>query len=110
LEYVDKNREKILADYPEFAAFKGEFAIGDQLMNEFFDYVKTEDPEFEIDKKALKTSEKLLKLRMKAKIAQDLWGYAEFYEIYNETNEILQRAIEIIESDEYKESGISSIE
>lgn len=110
LEYVDMNREKILADYPEFTAFKSDFSISDQFIGEFFNYVKTEDPEFEVDKKALKTSEKLLKLRMKAKIAQDLWGYAEFYEIYNETNEILQRAIEIIESDEYKESGISSIE
>ena len=42
-------------------------------------------------------------------LAQNIWGYAEFYEIYNDSNEILQRAIQIIESDEYTKANLSQI-
>jgi hypothetical protein len=39
-------------------------------------------------------------------VAQDLWGTTEFYQIYNETNEILQSAIKTIESSTYDEMGL----
>ena len=38
---------------------------------------------------------------MKAVIAQDIWGYNEFYQIYNDTNEIVMKAVEIIQKGEY---------
>jgi carboxyl-terminal processing protease len=40
---------------------------------------------------------------MKAVLAQDIWGYNEFYQIYNESNEILQRAVQVLENNEYAE-------
>ena len=42
-------------------------------------------------------------------LAQDIWGYSEFYQIYNDSNEILQKAIEIIESSEYEKANLSQI-
>ena len=42
-------------------------------------------------------------------LAQDIWGYSEFYQIYNDSNEILQKAIEIIESGEYAKANLSQI-
>jgi carboxyl-terminal processing protease len=56
-----------------------------------------------------KTSEKLIKLRMKAVLAQDIWGYNEFYQVYNDTNEILQRAIKAIEEKEYEKVKLEQI-
>lgn len=109
LEYVDKNRETILEKYPQFADFKQNFTLDKSFMDAFFDYVKEQDAELEFNKEEYKTSESLLKLRLKASLANDLWGFQQFYEIYNESNEILQKAIEIIESDKYEQYGLSEI-
>lgn len=40
-------------------------------------------------------------------LAQNLWGYSEFYQIYNDSNEILQKAIEILESNTYDKADLS---
>jgi carboxyl-terminal processing protease len=53
------------------------------------------------DQKGYSTSEKLLKLRLKAVLAQDLWSTNEMFQIYNETNEILQEAIEVLQTKQY---------
>jgi hypothetical protein len=46
-------------------------------------------------------------LRFKSILAQDLWGYNEFYQIYNESDEILQRAVKAIESNEYGKANLA---
>jgi hypothetical protein len=38
---------------------------------------------------------------LKSLIAQDLWGVNEMFQVYNESNEILQRAVEILKNKEY---------
>ena len=68
---------------------------------------KSEDEEFEYNEEDYNTSKELIKLRIKASLANNLWGVSEFYEIYNAKNEILQTAIEIIESDKYKEANLA---
>jgi carboxyl-terminal processing protease len=109
LVYVDKERTDLIESFPDFKSYQAGFEVDDKFMKSFFEYVEKEDEEFEMDKEQYATSEKLLKLRIKAKIAQDIWGYDEFFQIYNQSNEILQRALEVIESDEYKKAGISSL-
>lgn len=109
LEYVDNNRDDLLAEYTDFASFRDNFELNDKFMKEFFDFVEKEDEEFEMNKEEYAVSERLLKLRIKAKLAQDIWGYSEFYQIYNESNEILQKAVKVIESDEYRNAGLSML-
>lgn len=109
LSYVDENRDEILAEHPNFSSFRDNFEVDDKLMKKMFKYAKEEDKEFEVVEDEYAISERLMKLRLKAKIAQDVWGYSEFYQIYNNSNEILQKAIEVIESDEYDKAGLSSL-
>lgn len=99
--YVDKNRNDLLAQYTNFDDFLNNYIVEDQFIDDIIASVKETDEEFEINEEEKTTSLELLKLRVKAKIAQDLWGYEEFYQVYNEKNEILQKAIEVIESDLY---------
>jgi carboxyl-terminal processing protease len=106
LEYVDKNRDAIFAKYATFDEFKKNFTIDKKFMDEFLAYVEKEDKELKFNEEQFKTSEGLLKLRMKAVLAQDLWGYSEFYQIYNDSNEILQRAIEVIQKGEYEKTNL----
>lgn len=107
LTYSDDHREEILSTYANFQDFKSNFTVDQALMDELLEYTKSEDEEFELDEEELKVSENLLKLRLKASIANNIWGYSEFCQIYNDSNEILQAAIEIIESDKYNEAGLA---
>lgn len=109
LTYVNENRASLEKKYPKFSDFKSKFEVDKAFMDDFFKYISNEDPELEFNEEDYKTSEKLLKLQLKAMLAQNIWGYAEFYEIYNDSNEILQRAIQIIESDEYTKANLSQI-
>jgi hypothetical protein len=43
----------------------------------------------------------LIKLRLKSNIASDMFGTNEMFQIYNDSNEILQRALEILKNKEY---------
>lgn len=106
LTYVDKNREKLLEKYDDFEKFKKDFTCDKKFMDEFFAYVKKEQSDLAFNEKDYKASEELIKLRLKAMVAQDLWGPTEFYKIYNATNEILQAAIKAIESSKYQEANL----
>ena len=99
--YVNNQRATLKAQYPSFDAFKRSFNCDQAFMDAFFAYVQKEDPELKFDEAGYKTSEHLIKLRLKSIIAQDLWGANEMFQIYNESNEILQRAIEILNTKEY---------
>ncbi len=109
LTYVNEHRAELLKAHPEFPSFKANFEIDKKFMDDFFDYVEAEDPELEFNAEEYAISEKLIKLRFKAMLAQDIWGYSEFYQIYNDANEILQKAIDIIESKEYDKANLSQI-
>lgn len=106
LNYVDENRKQLTKDYPTFKDFKDKFEIDQEIIDELLAQIKKDDPELEFNKKEYKISEHLLKLRIKAMMAQNIWGYSEFYQVYNDSNEILQKAIEIIESKTYEEVNL----
>jgi len=106
LSYVDKIRDQIFQRHPDFESFRREFVCDEKFMNEFFDFVNKEQEDLKFDQEQYRISEKLIKLRLKAMLAQDLWGATEFYQIYNETNEILQAAIRSIEGPDYDHAGL----
>ena len=100
-KYVNEQRTSLKEKYPTFEVFKSNFQCDQAFMDAFFDYVKKEDPALIFNEKDYKTSEHLIKLRLKSSIASDMWGTNEMFQIYNESNEILQRAIQILNSNEY---------
>ena len=107
LEYVDKHRDELLVQYPTFDSYLKGFTIDKKLMDEFFKFVEKEDKELKFNEEQYKSSENLLKLRMKAILAQDIWGYNEFYQVYNQSNEIVLRAVKAIETGEYEKANLS---
>ncbi len=44
----------------------------------------------------------LIKTQLKALIARDLWDMNEYFQVMNTTNESIQKALEILNSDEYQ--------
>src|SRR5690606_11756800 len=89
LSYLDKNRTQITKKFGNFDAFKTNFVVDDAYVDEYISYAKSENEELELKEEEMKISEPLLKLRMKAVLAQNLFGISEFYEINNADNESL---------------------
>ncbi len=101
LEWIDKQRAELLKMYPTIDQFKKRFEVDNELIDALNDYVQIADKEFKLNKEQMEISKRLISLRLKATIAQNVWGYGEFFQVYNETNEIVQRAVEIINKSEY---------
>ena len=61
--------------YPEFSSFKKDFIVDEKFIEQLAKYAEKEDPTLTFNKEDYKESEKILKLRIKAILAQNLWGY-----------------------------------
>lgn len=107
LTYVDQNRASITQKHPTFKDFKKDFVIDDEYMNQYLEYTRAENSEIELKEDEMKLSDKLLKVRLKAVLAQNLYGISEFYEINNEDNEALIRALKALNSNEYSKAGLA---
>jgi carboxyl-terminal processing protease len=106
LTYVNKNREKFKANYPTFETYVAKFNCDQAFMDEFFQYIAKEHPTLKLEEKEYPESEKLVKLFLKAMVAQDYWGNTEFYKIYNERNAILQAALKTLKNGSYEKAGL----
>ena len=100
-KYVNENRTTLMKSYPSIKEFKANFVCDAAFMDSFFAYVAQEDSTLKFNEDEYRRSENLIKLRLKSVIAQDLWGTNEMFQIYNDTNEILQEAIQQIQSKNY---------
>lgn len=101
-KYVNANRKDLLQKYPTIKEFKAGFNCDETFMKAFFDFVAQEDSTLLFKEGDYKRSERLLKLRLKSVLAQDLWGANEMFQVYNDTNEILQEAIQVLQSKSYQ--------
>ncbi|MBL4704297.1 MAG: S41 family peptidase, partial [Flavobacteriales bacterium] len=105
LDYIDKNRSKLKQTYPEFSIFKRDFNP-DNLTKDLISYAKKEGLEF--NKEEYTRSERVIKTRIKAMVAQNLWSYAKFYEIINNLNNSYKKAIEILEDGSYEKVNLAA--
>lgn len=103
LQYANENRSELNGKYPNFDSFDKNFEVDKKYMNEFLEYVKKEQPDLVLDKKQFSESEDLMKLRLKAILAQDLWSVEELYRIYNKKSKVISEALNIIESEKYNQ-------
>lgn len=93
--YVEKNRKAILETYPVFQNFKSYFLISEDILNDMVNYVFNDDikkndylNEFE--------ENNFIKNQIKALIADDIWGSTEYYQIINEYDPNIIKAVEVI--------------
>jgi carboxyl-terminal processing protease len=96
-EYVDKHRQELLKDFPDFASFKSDFIVGEPLMELFFK--ATEEAKMEMNEEEFTTSEPLIKTQIKGLIAQKLFDITSFYIIANEMDPEVMQVVEIIQDD-----------
>jgi carboxyl-terminal processing protease len=109
LSYVNDHRQTLHSKYPEFDIFKKQLgSIYSELEKPFLAYVAKEKPEIKFNQEQYTTSKKEIELRVEAFIAQALWDYDRFYEVYNQHDEIINKAIEIFQNGSYEKMNLSN--
>jgi carboxyl-terminal processing protease len=101
LEYVDRNRQDLLKQYPSFGNFMGDIEIGEKLMPRLIQYAESNGiPEKKSD---LSISREQIERLLKAYIARDLWSANEFYQVSNEKDPKFETAVTILKNwDKYE--------
>lgn len=95
LRYIDNHRKELGKTYKSFADFKERFEIPQEVI----DGIMSEGEKQNIkpkDNEELDKTIPYLKLQMKALVARDLWDMTEYFAIINETNDIVQKALDIL--------------
>ncbi|MEX1190476.1 MAG: S41 family peptidase [Brumimicrobium sp.] len=108
LEYANENRKNLKSEYADVKAFKNDFKADEEFMNQFFGYAVKEDTSLTFVEEDYKVSKDILQVRLKAMIAQNVWDYSAFYQIYNVKNEIFMHAYGLLSQGKYEEMNLSA--
>ncbi len=95
MDYVDDNRRKIEKNYPGFKDYKNNFEIDDKMFSALIEKAKEEN--IEPDAAEIEEAKKVLKYRIKALIARNIWDISVFYEIISDIDDEFLKAVEILE-------------
>ena len=99
--YIDKNRDELNQKYASFEKFNQNFEITPSIIEELVTFAQ--DMKLPSDLEGLKTSEMEIRKQLKALIAQNLFSTNHYFQIVNQNNMALQKAIEVLNSwDSYK--------
>ena len=97
LKYMDKHRKKLTKSYPTFEKFQKNF----QVPQDVIDGILAEGEKQEIKPKDEAEKSKTIEniqLIMKGLIARDLWDMSEYYAIIYADDEVVHKAVELMES------------
>jgi len=105
LEYVNKNRVWLDSNYSDFKVYQESFDMQNAL-SQMIQYATDKNLTYKEDE--FSQAEEAITVRLKALIAQNYWGFSEFYQIFNELNPIYKKGIELISNkQEYKQLDLS---
>jgi len=105
LSWVDNNRNDLRKNYPTLDDFKNKFVVSEKFMGDFL--ANAEKLKVKSDSVGLKLSYELIRLNIKAIIAQNLWNIEGAIEVYNERNNALKKAIEALNNNTFEKMKIA---
>ena len=94
LEYYDKNRSLLNLKYKSFDDFKKKFEISDDDIKSFIAKGEAEGVKFN-EEQFNKSKDEIL-LILKGLIATNIWKTSEYFEIINENDKVIDKALKII--------------
>ena len=97
LRYIDKNRKQLVGDYPTFEAFRSRFEVPQELIDEIMKEAEKQKIKPKDDEELQRTLP-YLKSQLKALVARDLFDMSEYFQIINETSDIVKTAVDLAES------------
>lgn len=94
IKQIEESREKWLDMYTNFSDFATQFGITPAMLDELKEIGTTLNIPF--DEKQYQKSLPLIRIQLKALLARDLWGMNEYFQIANQLNTSMQKAIELL--------------
>ena len=94
LKLVDQHRKEWMKKYKTFDRFNRDFQISSSILKELRVLGEKLGAKYKEDE--YKVSLPLIKTQMKALIARDLWEMSEYFQVVNEMNHSVQKAIELL--------------
>jgi len=96
LQYVDENREGILVKYPDFKSFNSGYSVPKSALDQLVSFAAEEGQEFA--ESEWNISKEHISLLFKSYLARDLWGMECFFEVFNPSDNVYNKAVEILEN------------
>ncbi len=104
--YVDNNRSELARKYSNFEKFKRDFKVSPELLAELAAEAIKEEIAIDSIEPATPVQIEYMENHIKSLIAGDIWTNKEFWQIFNDKNPPVLRAIEIISDDKIYNSFI----
>ena len=95
LRYVDQHRKQLHRDYKTFDDYRQRFEVPQSVIDGIMAEAEKQNIKPKDDEELQRTLP-YLRLQLKALIARDLWEMNEYFTIMGETNDILQRALQLL--------------
>jgi len=95
--YIDENRDELEKNYPLFPTYQKNFKVDSVILNKLFVYAEKNNIKFKDDKEKNEFyNDKIAKKVIKALIARNLWNSTAYFKIMNQDDEVLQKAISVL--------------
>jgi carboxyl-terminal processing protease len=94
LEYFDKNRVTLSSQYKSFEEFKNKFHFSPDEIKSFIAKGEAEGVKYNDDQ--FNRSKNEIMLVLKGFIASNMWQTGDFYQIVNENDKVIEKALKIV--------------
>ena len=96
LQYVERNRRVLQRRFKTFDEYNSGFEVGPDVLRLFLD--KAKDAKVEYDEAQYQEDLTIFKAQLKASIARLIWGMNSYYQVIQELDETIQRAVAYMET------------
>lgn len=94
LDIMDSHRNELKQNYPDFKTFSEKFEVTDEMIEKII--AAGEKEGVKRDEKSIEFARPLMKKQMKALIARDLFSMSHYFQIMNDDDEAIKKAIETL--------------
>jgi len=108
LQYVDIHRDQLLSSYSNFDSFNEGFSASVEQMDGLIAFATEEELEF--NEEDWEISKMQVALLFKSYLARDLWGMGHFFEVFNPSSEVFNKAVEILENPAMHQAKLAKVE
>ena len=99
LKYIDVNRKQLRNRFATFTDFNARYEVPESFVNDVLEAAAKDNIKPK-DEQELQQTLPRLRLQLKALVARDLWDMSEYFQVINEENPIVRRAVELFEQAE----------
>ena len=95
LKYIDNNRKQLKKQFATFSDFNARYEVPQSFVDDVLQ-MAAKDKIKPKDDKELQATLPQLRRQLKALVARDLWDMSEYFQVINETNPIVEKAVELM--------------